>query len=246
MTFNEKYLRAHGAIAAGGREVKRYHVSIEPEIEAGIQKAAAEFLPRLLPRSRRRDSARFVRDPAPRRGQRGLPERVQLGLGQRHRVPDGRGRRAVPRLPGHRSRALHGADQAVDRLRLGTRAARDTSARPGSGTCSARRSRTWLAISRTFFPTAPRRWRRERRHDDRGRARHRRRRTWLGRARHRRARRLRLPGRVLGRQAPAAAQGAGRLRRVGRVHLVDVLLVGLRRCRQRRRSHGPRPAASPG
>jgi hypothetical protein len=49
MTFNEKYLRAHGTIAAGGREVKRYHVSIEPDIEAGIQKAAAEFLPRLLP-----------------------------------------------------------------------------------------------------------------------------------------------------------------------------------------------------
>ena len=49
MTFNEKYLRAAGTVRVGGRQVKRYHISIEPEIEVGIQKAAAEFLPRLLP-----------------------------------------------------------------------------------------------------------------------------------------------------------------------------------------------------
>ncbi len=49
MTFAEKYLRAPGRIAVAGRQVKRYHVSIEPEIDEGIQKAAAEFLPRLLP-----------------------------------------------------------------------------------------------------------------------------------------------------------------------------------------------------
>ena len=49
MTFNEKYLRAAGTGTVSGRQVKRYHISIEPEIEVGIQKAAAEFLPRLLP-----------------------------------------------------------------------------------------------------------------------------------------------------------------------------------------------------
>ena len=49
MTFNEKYLRAAGTVTVGGRQVKRYHISIESEIEVGIQKAAAEFLPRLLP-----------------------------------------------------------------------------------------------------------------------------------------------------------------------------------------------------
>ena len=49
MTFNEKYLRATGTVTVSGRQVKRYHISIEPEIEVGIQKAAAEFLPRLLP-----------------------------------------------------------------------------------------------------------------------------------------------------------------------------------------------------
>ena len=49
MTFNEKYLRAAGTVTVSGRQVKRYHISIEPEIEVGIQKAAAEFLPRLLP-----------------------------------------------------------------------------------------------------------------------------------------------------------------------------------------------------
>ena len=49
MTFTEKYLRAAGTVAVGGRQVKRYHVSIEPEIEVNVQKAAAEYLPRLLP-----------------------------------------------------------------------------------------------------------------------------------------------------------------------------------------------------
>jgi hypothetical protein len=49
MTYNEKYLRAAGTVAIGGRQVKRYHVSIEPDIEVGVQKAAYDFLPRLLP-----------------------------------------------------------------------------------------------------------------------------------------------------------------------------------------------------
>jgi hypothetical protein len=46
MTFTEKHLRAVGTVAVGGRQVKRYHISIEPGIEEAIQKAAAEFLPR--------------------------------------------------------------------------------------------------------------------------------------------------------------------------------------------------------
>jgi len=49
MTFAEKYLRSAGPVAVGGRQVKRYHVSIKPEIEENIEKAAAEFMPRLLP-----------------------------------------------------------------------------------------------------------------------------------------------------------------------------------------------------
>jgi hypothetical protein len=49
MTFTEKYLRAAGTVAVGGRQVKRDHVSIEPEIEETVRKAAAEYLPRLLP-----------------------------------------------------------------------------------------------------------------------------------------------------------------------------------------------------
>lgn len=49
MTFNEKYLRAAGVVAVCGRQVKRYHISIEPEIEVGVRKAAYDFLPRLLP-----------------------------------------------------------------------------------------------------------------------------------------------------------------------------------------------------
>lgn len=49
MTFTEKHLRAPGTIDVGGRQVKRYHVSAEPGIEDGVQKAAREFLPRLLP-----------------------------------------------------------------------------------------------------------------------------------------------------------------------------------------------------
>ena len=49
MTYTEKHLRAAGVVAVGGRQVKRYHISIEPEIEENIQKAAAGFLPRLLP-----------------------------------------------------------------------------------------------------------------------------------------------------------------------------------------------------
>src|SRR5258708_27397798 len=60
MTFNEKYLRAPGTVAVGGRQVKRYHVSIEPEVEEAIQKAAAEFLPGLLPSPDETPPASFV------------------------------------------------------------------------------------------------------------------------------------------------------------------------------------------
>jgi hypothetical protein len=50
MPFTEKYLRAPGLIEAAGRQVKRYHISSDrSEIEPGVQKAAYEFLPRLLP-----------------------------------------------------------------------------------------------------------------------------------------------------------------------------------------------------
>jgi len=49
MTFTEKYLRAPGTVAVGGRQVKRYHISIAPEIEETVLKAAAEYLPGLLP-----------------------------------------------------------------------------------------------------------------------------------------------------------------------------------------------------
>ncbi len=48
MSFSEKYLRALGPVPVGGRQVKRYHVSIEPEIEDSVQQAAYAFLPRLV------------------------------------------------------------------------------------------------------------------------------------------------------------------------------------------------------
>ena len=40
MAFNEKHLRALDPVQAGGRRVKRHHVSIEPGIEDSIQQAA--------------------------------------------------------------------------------------------------------------------------------------------------------------------------------------------------------------
>jgi hypothetical protein len=50
MTFTEKYLRVPGVAEIAGRHVKRYHVnSDDAEIEDGIQAAAYDFLPRLLP-----------------------------------------------------------------------------------------------------------------------------------------------------------------------------------------------------
>lgn len=52
MPFSEKFLRVPGVIEAGGRQLKRYHIStLDAEIEDGIQKAAYEFLPRLLSES---------------------------------------------------------------------------------------------------------------------------------------------------------------------------------------------------
>jgi hypothetical protein len=50
MPFTEKFLRLPGVIEAGGRQVKRYHVSTaDAEIAEGVQRAAYDFLPRLLP-----------------------------------------------------------------------------------------------------------------------------------------------------------------------------------------------------
>ncbi|MEP7026911.1 MAG: hypothetical protein ABJB47_24500 [Actinomycetota bacterium] len=50
MPFTDKYLRTAASVEASGRQVKRYHVSTaDAAIEAGIQRAAGEFLPRLLP-----------------------------------------------------------------------------------------------------------------------------------------------------------------------------------------------------
>jgi hypothetical protein len=51
MTFTDKYIRAHGVVEAAGRQVKLYHVSsADVRIANGIQEAASEFLPLLLPR----------------------------------------------------------------------------------------------------------------------------------------------------------------------------------------------------
>lgn len=50
MSFTEKYLRALGPVEIAGRQVKRYHVTtVAAGIENGVQRAAYEFLPRLLP-----------------------------------------------------------------------------------------------------------------------------------------------------------------------------------------------------
>jgi hypothetical protein len=51
MTFVEKYMRAAGVIETDGRWVKRYHISAaDGQIPDGIQTAAYDFLPRLLPK----------------------------------------------------------------------------------------------------------------------------------------------------------------------------------------------------
>jgi hypothetical protein len=50
MTYTDKYLRAPGPVEIAGRQVKRYHVATaDTGIEDGVQRAAAAFLPRLLP-----------------------------------------------------------------------------------------------------------------------------------------------------------------------------------------------------
>lgn len=50
MTFCEKYLRTSEVIEVAGRWVKRYDISsADGQIAEGIQKAAYDFLPRLLP-----------------------------------------------------------------------------------------------------------------------------------------------------------------------------------------------------
>lgn len=51
MAFAEMYLSTAGVIECTGRQVKRYHVSAEGgKIAGGIQDAAYDFLPRLLPK----------------------------------------------------------------------------------------------------------------------------------------------------------------------------------------------------
>ncbi len=50
MPFTERFLRTPGVIEVSGRQVKRYHVStVDAEIEGGVQRAAYELLPALLP-----------------------------------------------------------------------------------------------------------------------------------------------------------------------------------------------------
>jgi hypothetical protein len=51
MTFSERYMRSAGVIEAGGRQVKRYHIStVQGHIPEGVQNAAYAFMPQLLPR----------------------------------------------------------------------------------------------------------------------------------------------------------------------------------------------------
>lgn len=50
MAFAEMYVSAAGVIECRGRQVKRYHISADKgKIAGGIQGAAHDFLPRLLP-----------------------------------------------------------------------------------------------------------------------------------------------------------------------------------------------------
>jgi hypothetical protein len=50
MSMTEKFLRAPGPIEVGGRTLKRYHITtFEDEIESGVQKAAWDMLPELVP-----------------------------------------------------------------------------------------------------------------------------------------------------------------------------------------------------
>jgi len=50
MSITEKFLRAPGPIEIGGRLLKRYHITtFNAEIEPGIQKAACDILPELVP-----------------------------------------------------------------------------------------------------------------------------------------------------------------------------------------------------
>jgi hypothetical protein len=51
MPFSEKYVSARGAVEAGDRVVKRYHITTTgQDIADGIQQAAYAFLPHLLPK----------------------------------------------------------------------------------------------------------------------------------------------------------------------------------------------------
>jgi hypothetical protein len=51
MAFSEKYMCTAGVIETAGRQVKRYHISAaDGQITEGIQGAAYDFLPRLLPK----------------------------------------------------------------------------------------------------------------------------------------------------------------------------------------------------
>jgi hypothetical protein len=51
MSFREKYIQAHGVVEIAGRQMKRYHISsADGRIAQGIQEAAYQFLPMLLPK----------------------------------------------------------------------------------------------------------------------------------------------------------------------------------------------------
>src|SRR5215469_5637986 len=51
MTFTDKHIRAHGVMQTADRQVKLYHVSsADVRIADGVQQAACEFLPMLLPK----------------------------------------------------------------------------------------------------------------------------------------------------------------------------------------------------
>ena len=50
--MTEKFLRAPGPIEVGARALKRYHITtFEAEIEPGVQKAASDMLPELVPQA---------------------------------------------------------------------------------------------------------------------------------------------------------------------------------------------------
>ncbi|MFZ3467839.1 hypothetical protein ACODT3_38180 [Streptomyces sp. 4.24] len=61
MPFAEKFLTVHPPIVAGGRSVKRYHVTADPAgIDPAVAEAAYALLPELLPEADGTPPAAFV------------------------------------------------------------------------------------------------------------------------------------------------------------------------------------------